>query len=178
VSESLSFEPGDVFALVTDGVAETGDNPDAERGLERVSDLLGRLPICLPKRLQPAPSTTMRRCCCCAALAKPAPATRTRRRFPQREKRPGAGISMLWKSYWLAKTSARIRMRLTNHDSCRARPHAHSPAVIRNRRNPHCHRFGCTTRRLLGPNGFSFEVADRAASGAWQQPKSVDFFGT
>jgi sigma-B regulation protein RsbU (phosphoserine phosphatase) len=43
VSESLSFEPGDVFALVTDGVAETGDNPDAERGLERVSDLLGRL---------------------------------------------------------------------------------------------------------------------------------------
>ncbi len=43
VSESLSFEPGDVFALVTDGVVETGDNPDAERGLERVSDLLGRL---------------------------------------------------------------------------------------------------------------------------------------
>lgn len=43
VSESLSFEPGDVFALITDGVAETGDNPDAELGLERVSDLLGRL---------------------------------------------------------------------------------------------------------------------------------------
>jgi serine phosphatase RsbU (regulator of sigma subunit) len=43
VSEIVSFEPGDVFALVTDGVAEMGDNPDAERGLERVSDLLGRL---------------------------------------------------------------------------------------------------------------------------------------
>jgi serine phosphatase RsbU (regulator of sigma subunit) len=43
VSESLSFEPGDVFALVTDGVAETGDNPDAESGLERVSGLLGQL---------------------------------------------------------------------------------------------------------------------------------------
>ncbi len=37
------FFPVHVFALVTDGVAETGDNPDAERGLERVSDLLGRL---------------------------------------------------------------------------------------------------------------------------------------
>ena len=43
VSERLSFGPGDLFALVTDGITETGENPDAERGLEQVSEVLRRL---------------------------------------------------------------------------------------------------------------------------------------
>lgn len=43
VSESLSFEPGDLFALVTDGVTEIGENPDAQSGLEQVSEVLRRL---------------------------------------------------------------------------------------------------------------------------------------
>jgi serine/threonine protein phosphatase PrpC len=42
-SERLSFEPGDLFALVTDGVTETGEEPDAESGLEQVSEVLRRL---------------------------------------------------------------------------------------------------------------------------------------
>jgi serine/threonine protein phosphatase PrpC len=43
VSERLSFGTGDLFALVTDGVTETGENPDAEGGLEQVSEVLRRL---------------------------------------------------------------------------------------------------------------------------------------
>ena len=43
VSERLTFGAGDLFALVTDGVIETGEDPDAERGLERVSEVLDRL---------------------------------------------------------------------------------------------------------------------------------------
>ena len=42
MSERLSFAPGDLFALLTDGVIETGENPDAARGLEQVSDVLRR----------------------------------------------------------------------------------------------------------------------------------------
>jgi sigma-B regulation protein RsbU (phosphoserine phosphatase) len=42
-SERLSFGSGDLFALVTDGVTETGEDPDSEGGLEQVSDVLRRL---------------------------------------------------------------------------------------------------------------------------------------
>jgi sigma-B regulation protein RsbU (phosphoserine phosphatase) len=42
-SKCLSFRPGDLFALVTDGVTETGEDLDTERGLEQVSETLLRL---------------------------------------------------------------------------------------------------------------------------------------
>jgi serine phosphatase RsbU (regulator of sigma subunit) len=42
VSERLSFGPGDLFALVTDSVTETGEDPDAESGLEQVCQVLRR----------------------------------------------------------------------------------------------------------------------------------------
>ncbi len=43
VSRRLMFEAGDVFALVTDGVVETGEEPDMNHGLERVAEILREL---------------------------------------------------------------------------------------------------------------------------------------
>jgi serine phosphatase RsbU (regulator of sigma subunit) len=40
VSTRIHFEPGDVFALVTDGVVETADSQEAEFGLERLENIL------------------------------------------------------------------------------------------------------------------------------------------
>ncbi len=39
-STTLSYEPGDVFALVTDGVLERGDDADPDLGLDRIAKLL------------------------------------------------------------------------------------------------------------------------------------------
>lgn len=39
-SVKLSYEPGDIFALVTDGVLERGDDLDPDLGLDRIAKLL------------------------------------------------------------------------------------------------------------------------------------------
>lgn len=39
-SQRLACEAGDVFALVTDGVVETGEDPDAHCGLERLAGIM------------------------------------------------------------------------------------------------------------------------------------------
>jgi serine phosphatase RsbU (regulator of sigma subunit) len=44
VSRRLACEPGDVFALVTDGVVEIGEDSDADSGLERLAAILEALP--------------------------------------------------------------------------------------------------------------------------------------
>ncbi len=44
VSERLACEAGDLFALVTDGVLETGDDPDVNHGLECLAARLRELP--------------------------------------------------------------------------------------------------------------------------------------
>lgn len=42
-SARIPFEPGDVFALVTDGIVETADGQEAEFGLERLESILRNL---------------------------------------------------------------------------------------------------------------------------------------
>ena len=44
VSQRVMCEPGDVFALVTDGVVETGEDTDAHCGLEHLAGLLQDFP--------------------------------------------------------------------------------------------------------------------------------------
>ena len=39
-SQKISFGPGDLFVLVTDGVVETDEEPDARAGLERLANLV------------------------------------------------------------------------------------------------------------------------------------------
>lgn len=40
LSEHVRFEPGDIFALVTDGLIETLNQKDEEFGLQRIDHLL------------------------------------------------------------------------------------------------------------------------------------------
>jgi serine phosphatase RsbU (regulator of sigma subunit) len=59
VSQRLKYEAGDVFALVTDGVVETGDELDAYSGLNRLSIAMrntsgGALPDMMTALLAPA----------------------------------------------------------------------------------------------------------------------------
>jgi serine phosphatase RsbU (regulator of sigma subunit) len=43
-TQRIPWEPGDIFALVTDGVLEVGPDRDAELGFERLAHILCRLP--------------------------------------------------------------------------------------------------------------------------------------
>ncbi len=48
VPQRIRYRPGDIFVLVTDGVVELGEEPDAAFGLERLSQIiadLGELPL-------------------------------------------------------------------------------------------------------------------------------------
>jgi serine phosphatase RsbU (regulator of sigma subunit) len=40
-STRIAYEPGDIFALVTDGVVEVGEDPDADAGFQRLTEILG-----------------------------------------------------------------------------------------------------------------------------------------
>jgi serine phosphatase RsbU (regulator of sigma subunit) len=46
VSTRIRYQPGDMFALVTDGIVETGDSQEAQFGLERLEHILGNLAEC------------------------------------------------------------------------------------------------------------------------------------
>jgi serine phosphatase RsbU (regulator of sigma subunit) len=43
VPQRIRYQPGDIFVLVTDGVVELGEEPDAAFGLERLSEIIGGL---------------------------------------------------------------------------------------------------------------------------------------
>ena len=44
VSRRIRYEAGDIFALVTDGVVEVGEDRDADLGFERLAQILLQLP--------------------------------------------------------------------------------------------------------------------------------------
>ena len=44
VSRRIRYEAGDIFAVVSDGVVEVGEEHDAELGFERLADILRQLP--------------------------------------------------------------------------------------------------------------------------------------
>jgi sigma-B regulation protein RsbU (phosphoserine phosphatase) len=46
VSRRLRYEPGDIFALVTDGIVETGMERDAEFGFDRLAQILREMGGC------------------------------------------------------------------------------------------------------------------------------------
>ncbi len=46
VSRRLRYEAGDIFALVTDGVVELGEDQDADLGIERLAQMLCDVPAC------------------------------------------------------------------------------------------------------------------------------------
>lgn len=39
-STKIQYEPGDIFAMVTDGIVERGEEPDPDSGLDRITKLL------------------------------------------------------------------------------------------------------------------------------------------